>query len=514
MNDGIMSFGPGGLTVIAVYLLSLIVIGWLGRRARRAETLREFYLAGGTMGFFVLVLTLYATQYSGNTLFGFTGKSYRIGYSWVMSVHFMTAIIVCYLLFAPQLQRQSKRFGFITPTDYLTHRFASPAISTIATLVMVVALSNYLLAQLMAMGRALEGLTRLPPETAYFYGVIVLALIMVIYETLGGLRAVAWTDVIQGVLLLAGFAVLVVMLFDRYGSLATTTESLLAAESTRSKVMPPGLPRCGEWLSYLLLVGLGGALYPQAIQRIYAARSGRGLRLSLAVMAFLPLTTALIAVLVGITALAHHPGLAGPESDRALTLVLNEIQHGSILGYWLVVILFAAILAAVMSTADSALLSISSIVTKDLYAGCVDRTATEARLTQLGKIVSWVLLGSLVVLALALREKATLIRLLDRKFDLLVQLAPAFILGTNWSRLRPGPVLAGLVSGLIVALTLAYVISAKPFGFDLGLHVTLVGGKPYGFHPGLYGLALNLAIAVIGSLLCRPPAAATPGARG
>ncbi|NIL98327.1 MAG: hypothetical protein GTO62_14650, partial [Planctomycetales bacterium] len=119
--------------------------------------------------------------------------------------------------------------------------------------------------------------------------------------------------------------------------LATTTESLLATESTRSKVMPPGLPRCGEWLSYILLVGLGGALYPQAIQRIYAARSGRGLRLSLAVMAFLPLTTALIAVLVGVTALAHHPGLAGPESDRALTLVLNEIQHGSILGYWLVV---------------------------------------------------------------------------------------------------------------------------------------------------------------------------------
>ncbi|NIL98329.1 MAG: hypothetical protein GTO62_14660, partial [Planctomycetales bacterium] len=58
MNDGIMPFGPGGLTVIAVYLLSLIVIGWLGRRARRSDTLRDFYLAGGTMGFFVLVLTL------------------------------------------------------------------------------------------------------------------------------------------------------------------------------------------------------------------------------------------------------------------------------------------------------------------------------------------------------------------------------------------------------------------------------------------------------------------------
>ena len=87
--------------------------------------------------------------------------------------------------------------------------------------------------------------------------------------------------------------------------------------------------------------------------------------------------------------------------------------------------------------------------------------------------------------------------------------------GANWSRLRAGPVLAGLVAGLIVALALVYVISARPFGFDLGSHVTLVGGKPFGFHPGLYGLALNLAIAVIGSLRCRVPAAAAsaPAAR-
>ena len=83
---------------------------------------------------------------------------------------------------------------------------------------------------------------------------------------------------------------------------------------------------------------------------------------------------------------------------------------------------------------------------------------------------------------------STLIGLLDRKFDLLVQLAPAFMLGIHWSGLRTGPVLIGLVLGIIIALTLAF----GPFSF-------VVAGKVWGFHPGLYGLAVNLSCAILGS---------------
>ena len=98
MDDKIIPFGPGGLTFIGLYLCSLILIGWIGRRAKRDNSLKDFYLGGGTTGFFVLFLTLYATQYSGNTMFGFSGKAYRIGFSWLTCVHFMTAIIVFLLM--------------------------------------------------------------------------------------------------------------------------------------------------------------------------------------------------------------------------------------------------------------------------------------------------------------------------------------------------------------------------------------------------------------------------------
>jgi hypothetical protein len=74
-------FGTGGLVFIGLYLLSMIWIGWLGMRAGRQEnTLRDHFIGGQGVGFFVLLLTLFATQYSGNTILGFSGKAYRIGF--------------------------------------------------------------------------------------------------------------------------------------------------------------------------------------------------------------------------------------------------------------------------------------------------------------------------------------------------------------------------------------------------------------------------------------------------
>lgn len=490
LNGELVPFGTGALVVISLYILSLIFVGYLGYRARSEDSLKDFYLAGKGFGLLVLVLTLYATQYSGNTLFGFTGKTYRVGYFWTTSIHFMTAIVVFYLLFAPRLHRLAKREGFITPTDYLSHRYGSDAINIIATIVMIVALGNYTLAQLMAMGRAFQGLTDWDPVKAYQYGVVILALIMVVYETLGGMRAIAWTDAIQGTFLLVGFAVLLVLVFDRFGSLEVATQKIISNQETVAKAAPPTAAQCRQWLSYILVVGLGGALYPQAIQRIYAAKSVGTLRKSFAIMAFLPLTTTLVALIVGILALANMPGLKGVEADKILMLICKQVQSASLLGYWLVVILFAAVLAAIMSTADSALLAISAMFTKDLYGRYLCREAGEKQLTKLGKIVSWLVVIILVGCALTLRENTTLISLLDRKFDMLIQLVPAFILGVNWRGLRRGPTLAGLVIGLAVSLGITATLSAME-------------RKPwlYNMHPGIFGLLVNLVVAVGGSIV-------------
>ena len=362
-SESQLTFGWGALTVIALYLSSTIGVGWLARRSSRGHSLSDHYLAGRSLGFLALFLTLYSTQYSGNTLFGYTGISYRIGFSWTASILFMFSVITGYLLFAPRLVALSRKKKFITPGDYIAHRFGSPRLTLLATLLMIYALANYTLAQLRAIGAAVEGLTNGAVPSAY--GIITLAIIMVVYETLGGMRSVAWTDMIQGILLLSGFLMLLFMVPGLAGGLPAVVEHLSRIDP--AKVEVPTLEGCMNWISYVFLFGFGAAIYPQAIQRLYASRSTRVLKRSLALMTIMPFTTALIAMICGVTGSMVLPDLALGETDQVLARICSLIMNQSTEGYWLVVLIFAAALAALMSTADSALLSISSMVTKDIY---------------------------------------------------------------------------------------------------------------------------------------------------
>jgi SSS family solute:Na+ symporter/sodium/pantothenate symporter len=278
-----------------------------------------------------------------------------------------------------------------------------------------------------------------------------------------------------------GFVALIVIVLERFGPLSEITEIL--SKSAPQKLAPPNAEQSREWVSWVLIVGIGGALYPQAIQRIFAARSAKALRRSLSIMSFLPLTTTLIAVLFGVTAAARLGG--DIQGEEVLTVVLNEIHRSSALGKWLVVLLFSAILAALMSTADSVVLSISSMVTKDFVAVFRPKWS-QKRLTNIGKACSWVVVAVACVLAIELRDKTTLVGLLKIKFELLTQLAPAFFLGLHWRGAKTGPVFAGMLIGVATSLLLFFSDDWK---------------QPYGIHAGLYGMAVNLTIAVTGSLL-------------
>lgn len=479
MGSG-MVFGPGALIVVGLYLVSMIGVGWYARTRRQSNSMADFYLAGRSLGLGVLFLTLYATQYSGNTLFGYTGKTYRIGFEWTASVLFMFSVIVGYLLYAPRLVALAKREGFITPGDYITYRFSSPVLTLLSTVLMIYALCNYALAQLKAMGAAVEGITDGAVPGAY--GIIGLAVIMVVYETLGGMRSVAWTDVIQGVVLLLGFGILAFLIPMKLGGGLGHVVGQLS-EMDPPKVQVPSLEGANKWISYVFLLGCGAAIYPQAIQRLYSSRSVKVLKRSLAIMAFMPLTTTLVALICGLTAAVVLPDLGKAESDQVLARLCAMVMGESTLGYWLVVAVFAAALAALMSTADSALLSISSMFTKDIYQPYFRPQAAEAELTMVGKVSSWIIVVLLVVVAIG--TKATLVRLLELKFEVLIQVVPCFFMGLYWPRLTAGTALTGMVCGLVVALGL-----------------TLMG-KPllWGFHAGVVGLFINAAVCGVGTLL-------------
>lgn len=494
MNTLGLPFGPGALVLVGLYVLSLLAIGAYAYTKRRDQSLSDFYLAGRNMGVVVLFLTFYATQYSGNTLFGFSGAAYREGFRFLVCVHFMTAIVIAYLLFAPRLYRISRDQNFITPGDFIYYRFGSHALRIIVTLLMIYALCNFTLAQMKTLGTAFEGMSqgRIP----LWAGVIGLATIMLIYESLGGMRSVAWTDVIQGGILMVGFFILLALAITQIGDLPSAVAKLAADPQLKFKTLPPDAQGARTWLSFLLMVGLGAAIYPQAIQRLYAARNARALKTSLAVMAFMPLVTAVIAVTVGVIMAAHRPELPAEllsggktvvASETVLALLCLEVMQSSALGYWLVAVIFSAILAAVMSTADSAMLSISSMVTQDLYGQYIRPGADQKLLTQVGRWVTWALMVPIV--CTAIWYEGTLIQLLKLKFDLLIQCVPAFYLGVHCRSLTARTVIAGIGIGLAIALGLTF---SDWFGASQSYE------KVWGFHAGVVGLAANLAVCFAG----------------
>ncbi len=468
MSDG----GPALLTAAAVYLIALVVIGWRSHRARRAHTWSEFYLAGRGLGPLVLLFTLFATQYSGNSLSGFPGQTYREGLTYYMSVTFMVGIVGGYLLFAPRLFRLARRHDFVTPGDYLDHRFEHRGLSRIGNLILVVTLVNFLLAQLMAMGHAFSGLTG--GQIPYWAGVVGGAVVILAYEILGGMRAVAWTDALQGGVLFLGLLLAAVLLFDVVGTPATVIERL--TQTAPDRIATPDLEDCALWISNFLLLGLGAPLYPQAIQRIYAARRLIDLKRALATMAFLPHIAITTVVFLGLAGIVLFPELSRPESDQVTFRVLDHLVDESPIARWPVLLVTLGVLAAIMSTADSCLLSLSSIVARDL----IHRGDRRPEGSRMGVWVSVAVMALLV--ALALRPLGTLWELLVIKFEILIQLSPAFVLGTLRTR-RPfsgSHILTGLVAGLAVALTLHFA----------GL------SRWHGLHAGTLGVAANYLVAL------------------
>jgi len=264
-----------GVAGLIGYLAVLIGIAFAARRARQSESPADHFLAGRGLGVFVLFLTLYATAYSGNSLLGYPGQAYRQGFSWVMATGFMLSIIVVFHALAPKLRPIAVRESFVTPGDWVRFRFSgepgSRALLLAVSLLMAMALSNFLFGSLKAMGELTEQFTG--AAVSYEWGVFLLAGMILFYETVGGMRAVAWTDALQGVLMMLGLGALLHWLLAESGGLGSLTNQILEVRPGAADL--PDAREQINWFSTIALMGLASVVYPQAIQRIYAARSGR-----------------------------------------------------------------------------------------------------------------------------------------------------------------------------------------------------------------------------------------------
>ena len=476
-----------GIVFMSAYLMSLLLIGVLGRLARKEDSLADFYLSGRGMGLFVLFLTLYATQYSGNTLIGMAGKSYRQGYAFLVSVTFMMSVIGAYLIYAPKLHRLSKKNKFITVGDYIEHRYRSPILTIFITIVCIITVGSYILTNLKAIGYIVEATTG--GRVTFVQGIIALSLIMVIYETLGGMRSVAWTDAIQGILLIAGCIFIFWGIEYQYGGISAVAEKLV---SSRSEMWhPPDFAQKRLWLSTIIIIFFGISIYPQAIQRIYAAKDAKTLKRSFQIMIFMPFVTTFFLIIVGMVGMDRFPGLDKQGSEEITMLLLNDMAiHIPGIKFFIILFLSAAV-AAIMSTVDSALLAISSLFTQDIYRR-FRPTASQSHLTGTGKIFSWGIMACMAYFATCLPQ--TIWRLTEMKLEVLCQVAPAIFLGLHIKSLSGRSILSGLSVGIGVTL---FIMFSKNMGIP-------IMPKPWGIHAGVWGLAANFTTVTLVSIRTKP----------
>ncbi len=341
-------------------------------------------------------------------------------------------------------------------------------------------LGNYLLEQLVAIGQAASSLTG--GTIPYQVAVIAFVLVMLIYEWLGGMKAVAFTDVMQGLVLMVGIVIFLIgAVYLVGGNFAGATQFI--AETEPAKLGVPDMMTSVNWLSMILLVGFGAAIYPHAVQRIFAAESERTLKRSFSRMAWMPPITTGLVFVIGILGIALIPNLDVAGSEQLVGMMANEIAGINGFFYWVMIIFFGAIVAAIVSTADSVLLSFSSIVSNDIYSRFINPNAPERKKVLVGKVTGVLAVG--ILLWIAWYPPATLYEIFVLKFELLVQVFPAFVLGLYWKRMSASPVFWGMLVGAVIAGVL-----------------TWTGHKTvFGVHGGVIGLAANFLIAVVGSYL-------------
>ncbi|HLQ96335.1 MAG TPA: sodium:solute symporter family protein [Pseudogracilibacillus sp.] len=484
MDQELAFGGASGILIMLIYGLIMLAIGIITykRNKQVRDSNEEYYLGGKGLSVMVLFFTFYATQYSGNNIIGYAPEGYRAGFEWLQSITFMVLVIVGYLLFAPRLYVLSRKFEFITPTDWLKKRYKSKGVTILGALLMLYGLGNYLLEQFVAVGQGVSGLTgdTIPYQAAVIFFII----IMVVYSWLGGMRSVAYTDTMQGFALLFGVFILLIGSILYFEGLPSATDYMEAVAPEKLGV--PSSEGITSWFSLISLTLIGAAIYPQAIQRIFSAKSEKALKNSLVGMAWMPFVTTGVVLIIGLIGFHAYAGLDSAESEQLVGIMANYIASQNTLFYWAMILLFGGIIAAIISTADSVLLTFSSIISKDLYGGFINKTAPEHKQIFVGKIIG--IIAVIILLIIAWNPPGTIIEIFELKFEVLVQVAPAFILGLYFKQIHTNAVLAGMVIGTLLAAIM-----------------TFAGWTPFGFASGLWGLLVNTLICVFGSILFQAP---------
>ncbi|HSG17819.1 MAG TPA: sodium/proline symporter PutP [Anaerolineae bacterium] len=459
-----------------LYLVGMIAIGVVAWRMTR--TLSDFVLGGRRLGGVVTALSAGASGMSGWLLLGLPGAFYLLGLNQIwIAIGLSTGAYLNWSIVSPRLRRFSERAdNALTLSDYFEVRFddRSRLLRIACASVTLIFFTIYTASGLVS-GAVLFSATF---GASYQHALWLCAAMIVSYTFLGGFLAVSWTDVVQGLLMLIALVMVPVAAIQELGGWEATTSQI-------GSFRPGHLSAFSDLTALstvsLLAWGLGYFGQPHILARFMAMKSAREMPTARAVGMWWMIVSLYGAMISGFVAVAYFQATPLDNPETAFISLTRALFNPWISGLFL-----AAVLAAIMSTADSQLIVAASALTEDLYRPFVRQDAGERELIWVGRTG----LMAIALLALLIGGDPK-----SRVLDIVAYawagfgagFGPALLLSLTWRRMTRNGALAGMVAGAVTVVAWA--------NLDSGIF------EVYEILPGF----VMSVVAIVFVSLCDPP---------
>ncbi|MFD2680485.1 sodium/pantothenate symporter [Bacillus seohaeanensis] len=464
------------ITPLLVFLVLIFIIGFYSARhiQKSSSFVQEYFLGSRQLGGFILAMTMIATYGSASSFIGGPGAAYTYGLSWVLlSMSQVATGYFVLLVLGKKFAIMSRRYNAVTLIDFLQGRYKNNYVTMLAAISIIVFLFSAMIAQWVGGARLIESLTGMSYTTALF----IFAVSVLVYVIIGGFRAVAITDSIQGVIMLGGTIILLIATIYAGGGMESIMTDLKAENPNLLSPYGANQDLTATYVSsFWILVGVGVVGLPQVAVRAMSYKNARSMHRALIIGTIVVGAIMLGMHLIGVLARVVVPGVE--IADKVMPTLALEV-----LPPWLAGIVLAAPMAAIMSTVDSLLILVASAIIKDIYMNFINKNAEERQIKSISFTVTAI--TGIAVFLFALSPPDLIIWLNLFSFGGLeaVFIWP-IVLGLYWSKGTGQGALASMLTGMI-----SYILfySFKPD--FLGVHTVV------------FPILLALIVYIIGSLV-------------
>jgi sodium/proline symporter len=427
------------------YLVVILVVGFLTYHINKSH--KDFFIAGRKLNPWVVAFSERASGESAWLLLGLPGAAYAAGLlEFWTALGCVSGVIFYWFFIARALREETENLGAITLPTFLAARFdkGQAAIRVLATFIIVFFFIFYLSAQFNGAGKILNVTFGIGQKT----GMVIGALVIVFYTMMGGFFAVAWTDMVQGIIMIGTLVVLPLVGLVELKEFHEGGGTLAGLKAAEGYSLLSFTGKESGWAAAALIIsGLSWALgymgQPHLLTRFMAIRSSSEIRISrrIAIAWVIPAFTG--AVVIGLVG----AGLYGQGAFEDIEEIMPHLAN-DLLPAWVAGIFVSGAIAAMMSTADSQLLVISSSIIEDFFHQTLGRDVGETALLKASRIIT--ILVGLTGFVIALTSDKLIFSMVSYAWaGLGSSFGPLMLLMLTWKKVTWQGVIAGLATGFV-----------------------------------------------------------------